>query len=140
MTPQNRREKKRKTDAKNQKNMEDIKRENHIIDATDKVLGRLAAEVAVLLRGKNKSGFAPYKDMGDFVTIKNIDKLIFTGKKFENKIYYRHTLYLGGLKKTTMKEMYNKKGPSEIFRKAVMGMLTKNKLRAKQIKRLKFEL
>ncbi len=119
--------------------MEAIKRDNHIIDATDKVLGRLATEVAVLLRGKNKTGFAPYKDIGDFVTIKNVDKLKFTGKKFENKIYYRHSLYLGGLKKQTMKELQIKKGTSEIFRKAVMGMLTKNKLRAKQIKRLKFE-
>ena len=119
--------------------MESITRENHIIDAEGKVLGRLATQVAVLLRGKNKPGFAPYKDIGDFVIIKNIDKLIFTGKKFQNKIYYHHTLYLGGLKRATMKEVYAKKGTSEIFRRAVMGMLTKNKLRAKQIKRLKFE-
>lgn len=119
--------------------MEIIKRENHIIDATDKVLGRLATQVVVLLRGKNKRGFVPYKDMGDFVTIKNVDKLKFTGKKFDNKIYYHHTLYLGGLKKATMKELYNKKGASEILKKAVMGMLTKNKLRAQQIKRLRFE-
>lgn len=119
--------------------METIKREKHIIDADGKVLGRLASEVAVLLRGKNKPNFAPYKDMGDFVVVKNVGKLKFTGKKFENKIYYRHTLYLGGLKKETLKEIYNKKGPSEVFRKAVMGMLTKNKLRAKQIKRLSFE-
>lgn len=119
--------------------MEVIKRENHIIDATDQVLGRLATQVAVLLRGKNKVGFAPYKDMGDFVTVKNVDKLKFTGKKFENKIYYHHTLYLGGLKKITPKELAIKKGHSEIFRKAIMGMLTKNKLRARQIKRLRFE-
>ena len=119
--------------------MEVIKRENHIIDASDKVLGRLATQVVVLLRGKNKLGFAPHKDMGDFVTIKNADKLKFTGKKFEIKIYYHHTLYLGGLKKATMKEVYIKKGASEIMRKAVMGMLPKNRLRAKQIKRLKFE-
>lgn len=119
--------------------METIKRENHIIDATDKVLGKMASQIAVLLRGKQKPGFAPYKDMGDFVVVKNVDKLKFTGKKFENKIYYRHTLYLGGLKKRTMKELAQKKGYSEILRKAVLGMLTKNKLRAKQIKRLKFE-
>ena len=119
--------------------METTKRENHIIDADGKVLGRLATQVAVLLRGKNKVGFAPYKDIGDFVTVKNVDKLKFTGKKFDNKIYYHHTLYMGGLKKATMKEVVQKKGHSEIFRKAVMGMLTKNKLRAKQIKRLKFE-
>ncbi|KKP43614.1 MAG: 50S ribosomal protein L13 [Parcubacteria group bacterium GW2011_GWA2_33_14] len=119
--------------------MDLIKRENHIIDATDKVLGRLATQVVVLLRGKSKVGFAPYKDIGDFVTVKNVDKLKFTGKKFTDKIYYHHTLYLGGLKKTTMKEIKDKKGTSEIFRKAVMGMLTKNKLRAKQIKRLRCE-
>jgi len=119
--------------------MEVIKRDNHIIDATDKVLGRLATEVAVLLRGKNKVGFAPYKDIGDFVVIKNVNKLKYTGKKFEDKIYYHHSLWLGGLKKATMREVQAKKGHEEILRKAVMGMLTKNKLRAKQIKRLKFE-
>ncbi len=119
--------------------MEIIKRENHIIDAKDKVLGKLATEIAVLLRGKNKVGFAPYKDIGDFVTIKNVDLMKFTGNKFKNKIYYHHTLYLGGLKKATMKEVTIKKGYPEVLRMAVMGMLTKNKLRAKQIKRLKFE-
>lgn len=116
-----------------------IKREDHTIDATDKVLGRLATQVAVLLRGKNKPGFANNKDIGDFVIIKNVDKMRFTGKKFEDKIYYRHTLYLGGLKEATMKEIYIKKGAGEILRKAVMGMLPKNKLRAIYIKRLKFE-
>src|SRR3989338_9780550 len=119
--------------------MEVIKRENVMIDATDKILGRLATEVAVLLRGKDKVGFAPYKDIGDFVTVKNVEGIKYTCKKFQDKIYYHHTLYLGGLKKATMKEVYLKKGPQEIFRKAVMGMLTKNKLRAKQIKRLRCE-
>jgi len=119
--------------------MEAIKREKHVIDATGKVLGRLATQIAVLLRGKEKTGFAPYKDMGDFVIIKNAQGLKYTGKKFDNKIYYHHTLYLGGLKKATMKEVHEKKGPEEILRRAVMGMLTKNKLRARQIKRLRFE-
>lgn len=119
--------------------MEVIKRENHLIDAEGKVLGKLATQVAVLLRGKNKVGFEAYKDMGDYVVIKNVDKMKFTGKKFTDKIYYHHTLYMGGLKKQTMKEISEKKGYSEILRKAVMGMLTKNKLRARQIKRLKFE-
>lgn len=119
--------------------MEKIKREKHIIDADGKVLGRLAVEIAVLLRGKNKVDFAPYKDEGDFVIVKNLEKLKFTGKKFDNKIYYRHTGYMGGLKQATMKEIYIKKGPSEILKMAVWGMLTKNKLRAKQIKRLRFE-
>jgi len=116
-----------------------IKRDNHVIDATDKVLGRLATQVAVLLRGKNKVGFAPYKDIGDYVIIKNADKMKFTGKKHDDKIYYHHTLYLGGLKMAKMKDLAAKKGYSEILRKAVMGMLTKNKLRARQIKRLRFE-
>jgi large subunit ribosomal protein L13 len=118
---------------------QEVKRETHIIDAEGKSLGRLASQIAVLLRGKHKQDFAPYKDTGDFVTVKNVNKLKFTGKKFENKIYYRHTGYLGGLKKTTLKELYIKKGPKEILRKAVMGMLPKNKLRARQIKRLRFE-
>ncbi len=118
--------------------MEKIQRENHIIDAEGKILGRLATQVANLLRGKNKPGFVLHQDMGDFVTIKNVDKMKFTGKKFTDKIYYRHTGYLGGLKQMTLKELHTKR-PSEVLRKAVMGMLTKNKLRARQINRLKFE-
>ena len=128
-----------KTQKQKSQTPNEIKRENHLIDATDKVLGRLAVQVAVLLRGKNKLGFAPYKDIGDFVTVKNVEKIKLTGKKFKNKVYYHHTLYMGGLKKATMREIVAKKGYSEIFRKAVMGMLTKNKLRSKQIKRLNFE-
>ena len=118
--------------------MEAAKRENHIIDAEGKVLGRLSVQIAVLLRGKHKPDFAPHKDIGDFVTVKNVEKLKFTGKKFKDKIYYRHTGYLGGLKKATLEDIY-KKSPSEVLRRAVYGMLTKNKLRAIQIKRLKFE-
>lgn len=118
--------------------MEIITRETHKIDATGKVLGRLASEIAILLRGKNKPGFAPYKDIGDFVMVKNVEKIKFTGKKFDDKMYFRFTGYLGNLKRTTLKEFY-KKSPSEVLRSAVMGMLCKNKLRAQQIKRLKFE-
>jgi large subunit ribosomal protein L13 len=119
--------------------MEAIKREQHVVDATGKVLGRLATQVAVLLKGKDKVGYAAYKDMGDFVLVKNVDGMKYTGKKFDNKIYYHHSLYLGGLKQATMKELFHKKGSAEILRKAVMGMLSKNKLRARQIKRLRFE-
>lgn len=118
--------------------MEIIKRENHVIDADGKVLGRLSVQIAILLRGKHKPDFAPYKDIGDFVTVKNVEKLKFTGAKFKNKIYYRHTGYLGGLKKATLEDVY-KRSPSEVLRRAVHGMLAKNKLRAIQIKRLKFE-
>lgn len=109
------------------------------IDATDKSLGRLAVEVAVSLRGKNRPDFVPYKDMGDTVVVKNIDKMKFTGNKLENKKYFHFTGYLGNLKTATLKEYLAKKGPKEVLRTAVMGMLTKNKLRARQIKRLKFD-
>jgi large subunit ribosomal protein L13 len=113
-----------------------MKRKTHEIDAKNKVLGRLATEIAVLLRGKDKADFAPNKDMGDFVSVKNIRKIKITGKKFSQKIYYHHTGYLGGLKEVPLKKIFDK-DPGEILKKAVFGMLPKNKLRAKQIKRLK---
>ena len=115
-----------------------MQRNTHTIDATNKVLGRLATEIAVLLRGKDKPDFAPNKDMGGFVTVKNFSKIKITGKKFEQKIYYHHTGYLGGLKKVSLKKLFEK-DPGEVLKKAVFGMLPKNKLRAKQIKRLKIE-
>jgi large subunit ribosomal protein L13 len=108
----------------------------HTIDATDKVLGRLAAEIAVLLRGKHKPNFLPYKDMGDFVVVKNIDKIRLTGKKMEKKKYFRHTGYLGSLKAVSLKRLF-KTNPRQVLKKAVFGMLPKNKLRARQIKKLK---
>lgn len=115
-----------------------MKRDTHTIDATDRVLGRLATEIAVLLRGKNKPDFAPNKDIGDFVTVKNTAKIKLTGKKFEKKIYYHHTGYLGGLKEVTLKKLLEKDF-SAVLRKAVFGMLPKTRLRAKQIKRLIIE-
>jgi len=115
-----------------------MQRKTHTIDATDKVLGRLATEIAVLLRGKNKPDFRPNKDIGDFVIIRNIDKIKFTGKKLEQKFYYRHSGYLGSLKKTPLKKLFEK-NPDEVLKKAVFGMLPTNKLRANQIKRLKIE-
>lgn len=118
--------------------MELVKRENIKIDATDKVLGRLAAEIAVILKGKNKVGYLPHKDIGDIVTVSNVDKIKVTGRKIEQKKYYHHTGYLGGLKAKTLKTLIVD-NPSEVLRKAVFGMLPKNKLRAKRIKRLKFE-
>jgi len=116
-----------------------LKREIYTIDASGKSLGRLAAEIAVLLRGKNKPDFVPYKDMGDIVVIKNIDKMKFTGNKLESKNYFKFTGYLGNMKERTLKEFLIKKGPKEVLRTAVMGMLAKNKLRARQIKRLRFD-
>lgn len=121
------------------KTVEKIQRKVISVDAENKSLGRLAVEVAVLLRGKNKAEFVPYKDVGDTVLVKNIDKMKFTGNKLENKNYFHYTGYLGNLKKATLKEYLIKRGPKEVLRTAVMGMLTKNKLRSRQIKRLRFE-
>lgn len=118
--------------------MQVIKREKHVIDATDKVLGRLAAEIVILLRGKRKPTFVLYHDVGDIVSIQNVGKMKITGRKLEQKKYYHHTGYLGGLKTKLMKDVFEKK-PEEVLKLAVYGMLPKNKLRAKQIKRLKFE-
>ena len=113
-----------------------MEHETHTIDAAGRVLGRLSTEIAILLRGKNKPDFLPNKDMGDFVVVKNSDKIKITGKKIDQKIYYHHTGYMGGLKKTPFKKNF-KKDPGEVLKKAVFGMLQKNKLRNKQIKRLK---
>jgi len=115
-----------------------VKRETHTIDATDKVLGRLAAQIAVLLRGKHRPNFVPYKDMGDFVIVENVNKLKFTRKKIEQKKYYRHSGYWGGLKEIPLKKLFAER-PDEVLRKAVYRMLPKNKLRAKMIKRLKIK-
>lgn len=113
-------------------------RETHTIDAAGKVLGRLATEVAVLLRGKHKTDFAPHKDIGDFVIIKNVKNLKITGKKMEQKKYFRHSGFLGSARFVPLKELF-KENPTEVLRKAVYGMLPKNKLRARMIKRLKVE-
>lgn len=115
-----------------------MERKTHIIDATNKVLGRLATEIAVLLRGKNKPDFVPNKDIGGFVVVKNFNKIKLTGKKLDKKIYYHHTGYLGGLKGISLKKLFEK-NPTQVLKKAVFGMLPKNKLRAKQIKRLKIK-
>lgn len=115
-----------------------MQRQIHTIDATDKVLGRLASEIVILLRGKNKADFMPHKDEGATVIIKNVKGLKITGKKLEQKKYYRHSGYLGSLRETPLKKIFNTK-PEEVLKEAVLGMLPKNKLRAKMIKRLKFE-
>jgi len=113
-----------------------MKREIHTIDAAGKSLGRLAAEISVLLRGKNKPDFAPYKDSGGFVVVENIKKVKISGKKLKNKKYYHHSGYMGGLKEIPMSEVFEE-NPVEVLKKAVWGMLPKNKLRKDQIKRLK---
>lgn len=116
-----------------------MKRNTHKIDAEGKVLGRLASEIAVLLRGKQKPEFVPYIDMGDVVLVKNVRKMKFTGKKMNQKIYYHHPEgYLGDLKEVPLRRLFEKK-PSEVLKKAVSGMLPNTKLKSEQIKRLKFE-
>lgn len=116
-----------------------MKRNTQTIDATGKPLGRLAVEIARLLRGKHKPDFMPHKDEGDFVVVKNIKKMKITGKKLKQKIYYHHSGYPGGLKETPMEKLF-KENPGEVLKKAVWGMLPKNKLRPKMIKRLKITL
>ena len=113
-----------------------MKKETHTIDAEGKILGRLATQIATLLRGKQRPDFAPNKDIDDIVIIKNVDKIKVTGKKYTDKIYYRHTGYLGGLKEVNYKKVFEK-NPSEVLKRAVYGMLPKNKLRDKIIKNLK---
>lgn len=98
-----------------------------IIDATDLTVGRLASEVATLLRGKHKPTFTPSMDCGDYVIIINAEKVKFTGRKLTDKVYYRHTGHPGGLKETTAKDMLNRK-PERVTELAVKGMLPKNKL------------
>ncbi len=115
-----------------------MKRETHIIDAKGEILGRLATKVATLLRGKHKVDFVKRKDMGDIVVIKNVDKIVVTGKKADKKKYHHHTGYIGGIKEKSFKEMFEK-NPAKVFKKAVYGMLPKNRTRKVQIKRLKFE-
>ena len=115
-----------------------MERKTHTIDATGKILGRLSTEIAVLLRGKYKPDFASHKDEGDFIIVKNVSQMKFTGKKIEQKKYYSHSGYLGGLKETSLKKLLEK-SPEEVLKKAVFGMLPKNKLRSRMIKRLKIE-
>jgi len=108
----------------------------HTIDATDKILGRLAVEIANLLRGKHKPDFVPYLNKGDDVVVINTDKIKVTGQKLKKKIYYRHSGYPGGIKQINLEE-FLKKDSREVIRKAVYGMIPKNKLRDKVIKKLK---
>jgi len=115
-----------------------MNREKHIIDAKNQPLGRLATRIAVLLRGKHKPDFIPYLDKGDFVIVKNGKEIRLTGRKWKQKVYYRHSGYLGGLKTIPFEQAF-KKNYKEVIRRAVYGMMPKNKLRAKQIKRLRIE-
>ena len=115
---------------------EDISREWFVVDAEDKILGRLAAQIAHRLRGKHKPEFAPHVDNGDFIVVVNAEKVAVTGKKMSDKMYYRHTGFPGGLKEANLATMLEKK-PEEVLRKAVRGMLPKNRLGRAMLKKLK---
>lgn len=104
-------------------------------DASDKILGRLASEIASVLRGKNKPTFAPNKIVGDEVVVTNASKIRVTGNKMEQKVYHRHTGYLGHLKSITLKDLFAKDS-TEVLRRAVYGMLPANRLRKELMKRL----
>ena len=104
-----------------------IDRKWYVVDATDMTLGRLASEVAKVLRGKNKAIFTPHIDTGDYVIVVNAEKIKVTGKKLDQKIYYRHSDYVGGMKETTLREKLAKK-PEEVIELAVKGMLPKGPL------------
>ena len=104
-----------------------VERKWYVVDATGHTLGRLASEVAKVLRGKNKPVFTPHVDTGDYVIIINAEKIKVTGKKLEQKIYYHHSDYVGGMKETTLKEMLAKK-PEKVLELAVKGMLPKGPL------------
>lgn len=115
---------------------QDIAKKWYVVDAKDKVLGRLATQIAMRLRGKHKPVFTPHADTGDFVVVINADKVALTGRKWDKKIYYHHTGYIGGLKQITAKKLLEKK-PEDILRFAVKGMLPKNSLGRRQLKKLK---
>ena len=104
-----------------------IERKWYVVDATDMTLGRLASEVAKVLRGKNKAIFTPFMDCGDYVIVVNASKVKVTGKKLDQKIYYHHSDYVGGMKETTLKEKLAKK-PEQVIELAVKGMLPKGPL------------
>lgn len=111
-------------------------RQWQVVDAEGKTLGRLATRLATMLRGKDKPAFTPHADMGDFVVVVNAAKVHMSGKKPENKMYYRHSGYPGGLKTESAKTLSETK-PEEIVKRAVWGMLPKNKTQKKLISRLK---
>jgi large subunit ribosomal protein L13 len=115
---------------------ENVKRDWYLVDAQDIVLGRLATQIANVLRGKNKVIFTPSVDTGDFVIVVNAEKIALTGRKLADKMYYHHTGFPGGLKEITAGKLLEKR-PEDIIRKAVKGMLPKNKLARHMLKKLK---
>ena len=116
-------------------NPDKIERKWYVVDAADCTLGRMASGIAGVLRGKNKPQFTPHVDTGDYVIVVNADKVKVTGKKLEQKIYYRHSGYVGGMKETTLKEMLDRK-PEKVIELAVKGMLPKGPLGRSMLKKL----
>ncbi|RLA81971.1 MAG: 50S ribosomal protein L13 [Deltaproteobacteria bacterium] len=108
----------------------------YVVDAKGKILGRLASEIAKILRGKHKPVFSPHLDTGDFVIVVNADKVRLTGKKWQKKLYFRHSGYPGGLKVYTAQQLLQRK-PEELIRLAVRGMLPKNRLGRRLLRKLK---
>jgi len=114
----------------------EVQRNWWVVDAEGKNLGRLASEIAIVLRGKNKPQYTPHVDTGDFVVVVNAEKVAVTGDKMTGKVYYRHSGYPGGLRSRTLQQMLERR-PTEVLRKAVKGMLPKNRLAARQLTKLK---
>ena len=116
-------------------NPDKVERKWYVVDATGHTLGRLSSEIATILRGKNKPIYTPHVDTGDFVIIINADKIKVTGKKLDQKVYYNHSQYVGGLKETTLREKLDKK-PTDVITLAVKGMLPKGPLGRQMLKKL----
>ena len=115
----------------------DIERKWYVVDATDVVLGRLSAEIAKILRGKHKPSYTPNLDCGDYVIVINADKVKLTGKKMTNKVYFRHTGFIGGIKSTTPAKILESKFPGRVIAKAVERMISRNPLGRQQMSKLK---
>jgi large subunit ribosomal protein L13 len=114
----------------------EISRDWYVVDADGQTLGRLATEIANVLRGKGKPQYTPHVDTGDFIVVVNAEKVQVTGNKLDQKLYYRHSGYPGGLRSRTLREQLDRR-PEEVIRKAVRGMLPKNRLARRQITKLK---
>ena len=114
----------------------EIQRKWYVVDAEGQTLGRLASEVAKVLRGKNKPSYTPFLDTGDFVIILNADKVVLTGNKLDQKMYRHHSGYVGGMKETSYRKLMNTK-PEKVFELAVKGMLPKNSLGRQMFRKLK---
>lgn len=115
---------------------QEVERKWYVVDAEGKTLGRLAAEIARILRGKNKPQYTPHVDTGDFVVVVNADRVGVTGRKAEQKVYRRHTGYPGGLREMSYEVMMERK-PTEILRKAIKGMMPRTRLGRQQLRKLK---